>query len=132
MNITSPSSALRTAAYNGDLVATRHLVVEGVDPNECDQWGRTALSLASGRGHLEVVQFLISSGALVDPYPEYSTFDTPLMAASEAGHLSVVKKLIECGADPRRHVGHAQATADFYARQNGHLSVHEYLSQFSK
>ena len=123
----SPAQALRNAAYNGNLPVISRLIEEMVDVNVWDQWGRTALSLAAGRGHAEIVAFLIASDAWVDPHEDYDTYETPLIAAAENGHLAIVQKLIEAGANPRIHGGLAQSTAEFYARGNGHAAVSAYL-----
>jgi ankyrin repeat protein len=102
-------------------------MAEGVDLNVADQWGRTALSFAAGAGHQDIVQLLIEGGAWVDPHEDYDTYETPLVAAAENGHLTIVQTLIRAGADPRIHAGVTQATAEFYARQNGHVEVSSFL-----
>ena len=126
-NKTTPAAALRTAAYHGDLTVVRHLVREGVDTNIPDEWWRTPLSLAAGAGHLEIVTFLVQNGAWVDPYDDYDTHNSPLSEAAGRGHLRIVQALIAAGANPQLHVGFAQATAEFYARTNGHPDVSRYL-----
>jgi ankyrin repeat protein len=123
----SPAAALRGAAYNGDEPTVRRLTKEGVDVNVSDRWGRTALSLAAGKGHHEVVQILLGAGAWIDPHEDYDTYETPLLAAAENGHLDIVKALIAAGANPGLHVGVSQATPEFYARTNGHADVSNYL-----
>jgi len=123
----SPAAALRAAAYEGNSAVVRRLIDEAVDLNVWDQRGRTALSLAAGRGHLEIVRLLLASGAWIDPHEDYDCYETPLIAAAENGHLPVVKALVAAGANPEIHGGISQATAEFFARQNGHLEVSEYL-----
>jgi hypothetical protein len=49
------------------------------------------------------------------------------VAAAKNGHLTIVQTLIGAGADPRIHAGVTQATAEFYARQNGHVEVSNFL-----
>jgi len=123
----SPASVLRTAAYHGDLPTVRKLIEEGVDLNVWDKWGRTALSLAASRGHLEVVEVLLGGGAWVNPHEDYDTFETPLFAAADNGHLLIVQLLISHGANPNLHVGVTQRTPDQYADTNGHTEVTKYL-----
>ena len=51
------------AAYEGDLAQIKRLMANGVGPNESDYDGRTALHLAACEGHIEVVRFLLDTGA---------------------------------------------------------------------
>jgi len=127
--MTTPATALRTCAYAGDLTQVRNLLREGVDPNVADEHGRTALSHASGQGHIAVVDALLAGGAWVDPREDYDVYETPLMMATFHGQLEIVKKLVEAGAHPGFHVGFAQRTAESYARNNGHEAVANHLAK---
>ena len=70
----------------------------GADINQSGkQNGGTPLYIASGAGHLEIVMFLISSGALMNQADNNGL--TPLNVASQLGHLEVVKVLITNKAD---------------------------------
>lgn len=55
-----------------------------------------ALRWASGNGHLDLVQFLVSKGADVRALDDYA-----LRCASENGHLDVVQYLVSKGVDVR-------------------------------
>eukprot|EP00090_Calanus_glacialis_P023344 TRINITY_DN36017_c0_g1_i1.p1 TRINITY_DN36017_c0_g1~~TRINITY_DN36017_c0_g1_i1.p1 ORF type:complete len:462 (-),score=160.69 TRINITY_DN36017_c0_g1_i1:134-1519(-) len=50
------------AAFEGNLDALRLLVGRGGDPEKCDNYGNTALHLASAKGRLNCVTFLINFG----------------------------------------------------------------------
>nr|XP_017008487.2 LOW QUALITY PROTEIN: Usher syndrome type-1G protein homolog [Drosophila takahashii] len=50
------------AAFEGRLDALRLLCGRGGDPDKCDQFGNTALHLASAKGHLHCVDFLVKFG----------------------------------------------------------------------
>ncbi len=50
------------AAFEGNLEALSLLVGRGGDPNKCDHYGNSALHLASARGHLDCVTFLVNFG----------------------------------------------------------------------
>ncbi|XP_046809342.1 Usher syndrome type-1G protein homolog [Lucilia cuprina] len=50
------------ASFEGHLEALRLLCGRGGDPDKCDQFGNTALHLASAKGHLRCVDFLVKFG----------------------------------------------------------------------
>jgi ankyrin repeat protein len=56
----------------------------------------TPLYIASGKGHLPVVQALLQAGAAVDKAADDGR--TPLLVASQNGHLPVVQALLQAGA----------------------------------
>lgn len=59
--------------------------------------GTTALILASGMGHFEIVQDLLRAGA--DPNKSNEDGFTPLEAASKSGNLDLFRELINNGAN---------------------------------
>jgi ankyrin repeat protein len=70
---------------------------EGADVNEKDNWGYTALMVASREGHTDIVKLLIKNGAYINTQ-DYDR-RTALIYATEEGHTDVVKLLIDGGAD---------------------------------
>jgi len=76
--------------------------------------GITLLHEACGNGHLELVQGLLSLGAVVHAWTD-NDWD-PLMCASFCGHVAVVALLLDHGADPctRNVVASALALAAWY------------------
>ena len=77
-----------------------------------------ALHLASGRGHLEVVNELLKAGADIH-YDD----EAALRHASENGHLEVVRCLLESGANI-----HAENDYAFrFASYNGNLEIVKFL-----
>ncbi|XP_052899160.1 pre-mRNA splicing regulator USH1G [Anopheles moucheti] len=50
------------AAFEGHFDALKLLVVRGGDPDKSDQFGNTALHLASAKGHMQCVDFLVQFG----------------------------------------------------------------------
>lgn len=50
------------AAFEGRLEALKLLVGRGGDPDKSDQFGNTALHLASAKGHMQCVDFLVQFG----------------------------------------------------------------------
>jgi ankyrin repeat protein/CRP-like cAMP-binding protein len=89
--------ALLTAAAGGDADTVAALVTRGgMPPDAADYEGRTALMVASGRGHRDVVLMLLFLGA--DPRKADARGATPLMAAAEGGFPAIVDVLVRHGA----------------------------------
>ena len=112
----TPASALWSAAHSGDKETVSRLIAEGVDVNIWDKWGRTALLFAASAGHLEIARDLVNAGAWVDAHENHDVYDSPLMHAAIRGEGAMVSFLLAAGADPLRHVGISQQTAESYAR----------------
>jgi glutaminase len=81
------------AAAKGDLRAVQRLVARGVDPDEPDYDGRTALHLAAAEGKAQVVGFLLSCGAELEPRDRWG--HTPRADAERAGFAAVARTLEE-------------------------------------
>lgn len=64
------------AASEGDLLEVQHLAARGININEADYDGRTAMHLAASEGHSKVIEFLLSKGAMTNPMDRWG--NTPL------------------------------------------------------
>ena len=60
--------------------------------NEIDNDGRTPLSIAIGKGHLEIVKILVEGHADIH-YCDAATGKTPLSEAEAGGHIEVIEYL---------------------------------------
>ena len=72
------------------------MLQQGFAPDSSDYDGRTALMLASGKGHREVALMLL--GANADPNLKDSLGGNALMEASKHGHDDIIELLQSKGA----------------------------------
>jgi len=86
---------LMIASIDGNLPVVKALV-QGRNA-QLDHIGWTPLHYASSRGHLEVAQYLLANGSIVDSMSPGNT--TPLMMAVQSGNEQLVKLLLDKGAD---------------------------------
>lgn len=91
---------IHKAAYEGDLEKVKEIIER--DPNQInvqESEGFTPLHLASSKGHIEIVEFLLNHGA--DTELEIFNGDTPLLVAARYaryGQYETLKTLLEHGA----------------------------------
>lgn len=122
MDLNDKYEKLRSAAREGRLdKVTKHVRGKGNSVNPPRAGVKTAIQLAAGAGHLDVVEFLNNNGANVDVGYE----GNPLLDAASAGHLQVVQYLEQQGANMQ--ATHAGNTALHLACRHGRLEVVRYL-----
>jgi ankyrin repeat protein len=86
-----------SAAGFGRLDRVQHLIDDhNSDVNKCDEYGHSALHFAAQHGRLEVVKYLIKSGAAVNGD---SCGCTALHRAAYSGHYETCLALLVAGAD---------------------------------
>jgi len=73
------------------MTGIRRLVLQGVDLDDADYDGRTALHLAASEGQADVVEYFIAQGAQLAPIDRWG--NTPLDDARRGGHTRVVELL---------------------------------------
>ena len=84
---------------------------------------RTALQLAAGEGHVEIIEMLLETVADINmPTSKYNG-RTVLQAVAEGGHLIVVKKLVGMGAAVNAIPGHYSGRTALQAAAVGHVEV---------
>lgn len=92
----TPAAALQQAADAGDISALQALVATPIDINVRDAHGRTALMLATMRGHAGAVDILLAHGA--DPNAVDAGGVTPLQAALAGTQPAIAAALQRAGA----------------------------------
>lgn len=78
--------------------SAEQLLHQNADPSSSDRLGHTALMCAADKGHLKVVEVLLSAGAQVEARSDAG--ETALTVAATSGHLNVVRSLVLDGAEP--------------------------------
>lgn len=119
---------LHWAAKNGYVELARYLLAgefrRRTDIEAYQHKGKTALHSASESNRVEIVDLLLSHGALVDPRSDGGW--TPLVNAAQNGHAAVVQKLLDAGAYANAVLSN-HMTALHWAAFNGHEEVVEML-----
>jgi len=112
---------IHKAAYKGDLKKVKEIIDR--DPNQInvqDAQGFTPLHLASGKGHIEIVEFLLNHGADIEL--EIFNGETPLMLAAQYaryGQYETIKTLLEHGAKVNHKDQHGRTALHDAAMYSG-------------
>jgi ankyrin repeat protein len=115
------NSPLVDAARDGNLLQVMILLAQGMNPEQENQQGTTALIWAAERGNLPLVELLIRDGAKIN-YFSNGRNATALILAAENGRLDVVRALLKNDADV--DLANQQGMTPLYmACHNGHLAV---------
>ncbi|MCU7667430.1 ankyrin repeat domain-containing protein [Bacillus thuringiensis] len=124
MDKTQFAKDIRNAIKSGQLDTLRDLLEKEPKMLTWMTSFGTWLHVASKKGHLEIVEYLINQGIEIDA--KGGTFDaSALNLAAGAGHLDVVKYLIDSGAE--LDVSLAKRNPLFSAIYGGHKEVVEFL-----
>lgn len=93
-------SPIANAAQAGDREGVRALLKKGLDVNEAQGDGTTALHWAAMKGDAAMAQMLIVAGANVRATTRLGSY-TPLYLAAKGGYSDVVAALLAAGADAK-------------------------------
>lgn len=91
-----PATDLEYWAALGRLKNVAEALAENPDANIRGVGGYTAMHAAALNGHVDVIQFLVSRGAWLNP--QLDTGETPLVLAQMAEQHTVVSLLLSLGA----------------------------------
>jgi len=111
------ASDIADAAMNNHYDAVLGLINKGVDVNEPQITGQTALHWAVVANESEVVRELIEAGA--DVSVKNRTNATPLMMAAINGAPQIIELLLDRGADPNERVTRTNDTVLMLAARTG-------------
>ena len=64
----------------GDTARVRQLLADGIDPNQSDEEGYSALQAAAENDHLDIVKLLVSKGANISFKGQYTALELAEMA----------------------------------------------------
>jgi len=90
------------AASQGDLSEVKRYVALGIDIDESDYDGRTAIHLASSEGHVNVIEYLIQRKVNVNPVDRWG--NTPLDDTVRHKHKAAVDILKKHGGKAGKHI----------------------------
>ena len=99
----------------------KKLLVAGANVNYQDDYGWTALMVASENGHIDIVRLLLEKGANVNYQSAIDNF-TALMLASKKNHIDIVRLLLAYGANVN-HQDEVGWTALIWASGNNHIDI---------
>lgn len=88
---------LLDASIKGEIANVESLIDNGVDLNERDNYGWTALQLAAAYGHSDIVSLLLRNGA--DPNQTNAQGRNALMYAAAFNHINIASELLGAGTD---------------------------------
>jgi len=120
-------AAYRDGESQNSLSVLEVLVTNKADVNvQTQNFGETALMIASSRGYCQGVAYLLENGARSELCNKDSC--TALIYAARAGRVDVIKRLISGSANIKAECSKHWRAVD-WAHYHGHIYVVEYLLQ---
>jgi len=122
-----PPCAFDVAKYTEIL---RRLVVMGLDVNQPNKQGETALHLAAWAGNSPALQFIVGNGGSMDV--QTRTGQTPLHYAAKAGQANMFNYLLHKSTDPVSYLTmrSREGTAKELAQEHNHMKIVEIVRVF--
>lgn len=121
---------LHVAAAHGQLTIADYLLQSGIDRHaRCGTFSTNALERAATKGHIEIVEYLLTEGVGMDlSEPERN----PLFAAIYGGHMEIVRRLVEQKINVSvTYTGETMKNMNAYdyAVERGQTEIAAYLKQ---
>ncbi|MDX1646958.1 MAG: ankyrin repeat domain-containing protein [Longimicrobiales bacterium] len=110
------------AAAEGDVQEVRTLLRQGADVNAALGDGMSALHWAADRGDTDLMEVLITAGAVLESSTRIGEY-RPLHIAARNGHPEAVAMLVEAGADVEARTDPSGSTALHLGATSGHPEV---------
>jgi len=114
------TTALHTAAAQGDTTTVQRLLIQGMTVDARDHAGRTPLLAATHTNQLGTARLLIEAGA--DVNAQDAIQDSPYLYAGARGHLEILQLTLAHGAD-LRSTNRYGGTALIPACERGHVEA---------
>ncbi len=116
------------AALNGDLEGVSSMLKLGMDANETDVEGRTALMFAAYNGHTEIARILIDRGAKIDALDH--SHRTALLFAATGPFPETVKLLLDNKSNPNVVDNGEHFSPLMHAAAEGNLDIVKILLEY--
>lgn len=113
-------SPIQQAADEDRVDIMQRLIEAGADIN-CNKNQETPLTIASDRGFVDVVDFLIANNALIEPKDKRDK--NALCSAAYRGNVDVIDRLLAAGADARFLNPFTSSSVLISASYHGHVDV---------
>jgi ankyrin repeat protein len=128
-NLKTKNKFLILASENGHKDIVAFLLEKGIDVNQQDSNGSTALICASFNGHKEIVEMLLQVENIQINQQDNKYGYTALMLASQKGHKEIVQMLLQDKKIEINQQDQEGYTALMYASANGHKEIVQMLLQ---
>jgi ankyrin repeat protein len=115
-----PGTRVVTTKKHGYLEVVKLLLEKGAKVDVKNNFGNTALLIASGNGQSDVVKLLLDKGASVDLGNNQGV--TPLLMAAQYGDVDVITPLLAKGANPNTAMSGQKAWTPISIAQVNHFT----------